>query len=118
MELHSLDGQLPVSQAHDDAVGGLGGDLEDVGQRVSVHDQGVVPGGLKRVGHVGEDAHPGVEDGRGLAVHELGGGDDTTSVDLADALVAEAHTEDGQLSGQLGHHVHAHPAVLGPPRPR
>ena len=35
-------------------------------------DQRVVAGGLERVGQVGEDARAGVEDGRGLAVHELG----------------------------------------------
>ena len=38
--------------------------------------------------------------------------------DLADALVAQAHAEDGHLAGQLGHHGHAHAAVLGPARPR
>ena len=31
VELHALDGEVPVAQAHDDAVVGLGGDLEQSG---------------------------------------------------------------------------------------
>ena len=72
VELHALDRQLAVAQAHDRAVGGLGGDLEHVGQAVAVDDQRVVAGGLERVGQAGEHARRRrgwIE--RGLAVHQL-----------------------------------------------
>ena len=51
-------------------------------------------------------------------MHELGGGDDPGAEDLADALMTQAHPEDGKLPGELGHHGHAHSAVLGPARTR
>ena len=38
----------------------------------------------------GEDIRAGVQDGRGFAVHEAGGVDDVTYVNLPDALMAEA----------------------------
>ena len=49
VELHALDGQLPVAQAHHDAVVGLGGDLEAVGHRRPVDHEAVVAGRLERL---------------------------------------------------------------------
>ena len=82
-----------MAQAHDDAVVGLGGDLEHVGHRGPVDDERVVAGGLERVGQPGEHAGVVVADQRGLAVHDLGRPHDVAAEHLADALVAEAHAE-------------------------
>ena len=90
VELHALDVELAVAQAHDHAVVGAGGDLEHVGDRVGVDDERVVAGGLERVGEPGEHAGALVVDLRGLAVHDRRRPHDVAAVDLADALVAEA----------------------------
>jgi hypothetical protein len=58
VELHALDVELAVAQPHDDAVVGLGGDLEHVGHRVSGDDEAVVAGGLERLGQPFEHASP------------------------------------------------------------
>ena len=49
VELHALDRELAVAQAHHQAVLGLGGDLEHVGHRVAVDDERVVAGRGERV---------------------------------------------------------------------
>ena len=59
-----------VADAHDFALGGLGGDGEVGGHGGRVDDEGVVAGGVEGVGESGEDAVAVVEDGRGFAVHE------------------------------------------------
>ena len=58
MELHALDRELAVPQAHHETVLRLGGDLEHVGHRLAGHDQRVVAGGGERVGEPGEDPRP------------------------------------------------------------
>ena len=56
MELHALDRELAVAQAHDEAVLGLGADLEHVGHGVALDDERVVAGGGERGGHAAEHA--------------------------------------------------------------
>ena len=65
------------------------------GTRRPVDHQRVVAGGLERLGQAGEHAGAVVADQRRLAVHDLRGPHDLAAEDLADALVAEAHAEDG-----------------------
>jgi len=55
VELHAFDAQLAVAQAHDDAVGGLGGNFERFRQRFPFHDERVVPCGLEILRQVAED---------------------------------------------------------------
>ena len=59
MELHALEREGPVTDPHDDAVGGLGRYDEVLGQRPAVDHERVVPGGVERVGQPPEDT-PGV----------------------------------------------------------
>ena len=54
---------------------------------------------------------PAMVDLRGLAVHEPGGRHHLGAVGLADALVAQADTEDRHLAGQLRDHVQADAGV-------
>src|SRR5690606_3620943 len=71
VELHALDAQLAMAQAHDLAVVGPRGDLEAVGQRLALDRQRVVADRGERVGQPAKDADPRVVDRRGLAVHHL-----------------------------------------------
>ena len=97
VELHALDGQLTVAEPHDDAVVGLGRDLEARRHRRPVDDEAVVAGGLEGLREPGEHAGVVVPDERRLAVHHLRGTHDVAAVDLTDALVPQAHPEDGHL---------------------
>ena len=93
MELHAVDGELAVAQAHDFALGGFGGDFERGGEGLALDEQGVVARGFEGIGQAGEDAGAVVQDGRGLSVHEPASADDVAAEDVADALVAEANAE-------------------------
>ena len=95
MELHALDRELAVAQAHHQPVLGLGGDLEHVGHRVAGDDERVVARRGERVRQPGEHAGVRVADLRRLAVHHVRRAHDRAAVQLADALQAEAHAEHG-----------------------
>ncbi len=56
VELHPLDVGVAMAQAHHQPVVGLGGDLQHLGHAGSLHDEGVVAGGLEGLGEPGE--HP------------------------------------------------------------
>ena len=101
VELDAVDGEGAVGEAHDFAFGGFGGDFEAGGEGFAFDDEGVVAGGFEGAGEAGEDILAGVEDGRGFAVHEARGADDFAAEDLADALVAEADSEDGDFSAEF-----------------
>ena len=101
VELDAVDGQFAVGEAHDFAFGGFGGDFEAGGEGFAFDDEGVVAGGLEGAGEAGEDILAGVKDGRGFAVHEARGADDFAAVDLADALVAEADSENGNFPSEF-----------------
>ena len=101
VELYAVDGQFAVGEAHDFAFGGFGGDFEAGRKGFAFDDEGVVAGGFEGAGEAGEDILAGVEDGGGFAVHEAGGADDFAAEDLADALVAEADSEDGDFSAEF-----------------
>ena len=111
VELHALDRQLAVAQAHHDAVVGLGRDLQHVGHRLPLHDQRVVAGRLERARQTLEHAGVVVSDERGLAVHDLRRPHDLAAEDLADALVAEAHAEDRDPPGEGADHLVRQPGV-------
>ncbi len=118
MELHPLDGKVPVAQAHDGPVLGPRGDLQLVGQRRRVHDQGVVPGGPERVRQAGQHPPAVVMDEGRLAVHDRVRPDHPAPEYLADALMAQAHAEHRRARGtEDGDHAVAGTGVLGSPRP-
>src|SRR5207342_703233 len=106
MELHALDRMLAMAQAHDLVeraifIVGPRGDLEAVGQGVARDHQRVVPRRFIGIRQSGEYALPAVADARGLAVHDGLSADHVAAVGLADALVAEAHPEDGYACAEL-----------------
>lgn len=105
VELDAEDGEVAVGEAHDFAFGGFGRDFEAGGEGFAFDDEGVVAGGFEGAGQAGKDILAGVEDGRGFAVHEAGGADDVASVNLTDALVAEAHAEDGNFPAEMPNHI-------------
>ena len=72
MELHALDREGAVTQAHDHAVVGPRRDGQLGGHRRPLDDEAVVAGGLERGGQAGEHARAVVVHQRGLAVHDLG----------------------------------------------
>ena len=89
--------------------------VEAVRQTLPIDDERVVAGRLQRVGQAGEDALAVVADPRGLAVHELGRGDDAPAVDVADGLVAQADPEHRQPLRRRGGDERLHDAgVLRP----
>ena len=101
MELDAVNGQFAVGKAHDFAFGGFGGDFEAAGEGFAFDDEGVVAGCLEGAGEAGEDILTGVENGGGFAMHEARGADDIAAEDLADALVAEADSEDRDFSAEF-----------------
>ena len=56
MELHPLDGHVAMSQAHQQAIFGLGDDLQTVGHRVAFDDERVVAGRREGIRQTGIDA--------------------------------------------------------------
>ena len=54
----------------------------------------------------------------GLAVHDTGGAHDLAAEGLADGLMAEAHAEDGQATGEMADHVQGDPGLVRRVRPR
>ena len=50
---------------------------------------------------------------RGLAVHEVGGRHHLAAEDLADALVAQAHAQDGEFGAKVADDIVAHAAFFG-----
>jgi hypothetical protein len=105
MELHALDRQRPVPQPHDLAVGGPGGDLEALGQRLALDCQRVIAGGGERARQAGEHADARVLDGGGLAVHQRPGSDHPAAERVADCLVAEADAEDRHPAAEAADHL-------------
>ena len=95
----------------------LGRHLEAVGHRVAVDDERVVARRGERVGQAREHAAAVVADARRLAVHHVRRAHDLAAVDLADALVPEAHAEHGIPGGaELADRVVGHAGVLGAAR--
>ena len=101
VELHALDGQRLVADAHDFAVVGPRGDVEAVGQRLALDGQRMVTGAGQRVGQALEDADILVVHRRNLTVHQLLGMHDPAAEGLADRLVAEADAEQRNLAGEF-----------------
>ncbi len=72
----------------------------------------MVAGGLEWVGQAGEDALVIMEYARGSSVHDFLGTDDLASERLADGLVAQAHTQDGNLARQTADHIERNPGLI------
>lgn len=118
VELDAVDGAGGVAQAHDEAVPRFGCDDQIRGHRFAFDDQRVITGRGDRRGKVAEDAVAFVMNGICFAVHGDGGADNVAAEGVADALVAEAYAEQGNLSfmRQLDE-VEANASLFRPARP-
>src|SRR5260370_15365053 len=97
VELDTVGREPHVAQAHDGAVVCPRGDHEVVGYRRPLDDQGVISGGLERVGDARHHTRVVMADPRSLAVRGPVA-HDFPAARLADALVAAAYAQDSNLS--------------------
>ena len=118
VELHALDGVLPMSDTHHLAGVRLGGDLQAVRHRLALDDQRVVATRLERAGQAGEDPLAVVVDHGGLAVHQPAGAHHLAPERFADGLVAQAHAQDRDAPGEVPDHLHREAGFLGRAWPR
>src|SRR5258708_12933500 len=118
VELHALDGQRAVANAHDLAVLRPGGDLEVARATVALDRERMVPGRVIRRGQAAEHSGALVVDARDLAVHQRLRMDDAPAERLADGLMAEAHAEDRHAGLEPLHHAERDPRLFPSARPR
>ena len=97
MELHPVQGQLAVREAHHHAVGRARGDLELGRDRLRHHGQRVVARRRHRGGDPGEDARALMGQLAGAPVHELRSMRHRRPEVLAQRLMAQAHPEHRHL---------------------
>ncbi len=100
MELYAPNGEFSVSKPHDFAFGGLGCDLEAVGEALTFDDERMVASGFDALGESAEEVLVVVADGGSLAVHEAVGANDFATKVLTDGLVSEADSEERDLAGE------------------
>src|ERR1700687_5217953 len=97
MELHALNREILMSQAHDDScsvfVRSPGADFEIVGQAVFGDDQRVIAGRGHRRGQAAKDGLAIVLNLTGLAVHQVLRAHHLASEGCADGLVSEADSQ-------------------------
>jgi len=89
------------------------GDLQAVRQALLFDHQGVVTGSPIGVVQAAEDAAVLVMDGGGLAVHHLAGMHDAPAKGLADGLMSQADTQDGDPAGEGLDHLHRNTRLVG-----
>ena len=118
MELDALDVFLLMPHAHDRAVGELTRDLEAVGQRRPVDDQGVVAADLDVLRQSLIETAAVVADSRDFAVDDLARAHDLAAEYLADGLMAEADAEDWHFAAELADDIFADARIPRDARPR
>src|ERR1019366_2131640 len=105
MKLHTLDGKLPVSQAHDHPrsvfVQSPGADFKIARQAIFGDDQRVVAGRSHRRRQSEEDGLAVVLNLTGLAVHQVLRANHLAAEGSADRLVSEADAEYGHLAREM-----------------
>ncbi len=101
VELDAVEGPGFVAEGHDFFFVGPGGDDEVIGEGAGADDEAVVAGGVEGVGESGEDAGVVVVDGGDFAVHEAPVAFDDGAEGVADALVAQADAEGGDLGAKV-----------------
>ena len=89
-----------MGQAEDDAVVGLGGDLQAIGHGVALDGQGMVARRLERVGQAAKHPFAVVAHRAELAVHDIGRAHHLGPEGLGDGLMAQADAEQGNRTGE------------------
>ncbi len=102
VELHAVDRQGAVRQAHDQAVAGLRRDGEVGRAIVPLDDQRVIARGLEGAVDAAKHRLAAMLDLRHLAVHRQGRARDRAAEGLPDGLQAEADAEGGDLAARRG----------------
>ena len=100
VELHAFDFVAAVTEGHDDAVVGLGGDRQLARQGLFFDDQGMVARGGEGIGQLAKNVLAVVMDLARFAMEEFRSADDFASERGANGLVAKAHAEDRKFSGE------------------
>ena len=98
MELHTFEFVTTMTQAHDDAVAGFGGDGQLTGERLAFYDQRVIARGCEWLCQIAEDIFAVVMDFAGFAVKEFWSANDLAAEGRADRLMAEADAQDWKFS--------------------
>src|SRR4029078_2836366 len=114
LELHPMDALRLVLQTHDDAVIGLGRDLETFGQALALYDQRMVARRRELVRHMAEDAFRLVVDIRHFPMHQPGRTDHLAAKGLTDRLMPKADAEDRYLVLCLGDQIEADAGLVRP----
>src|SRR6202049_2669499 len=111
MELDAFELQLTMAQAHDKAVG-FGGNLELAGAPFLFHDQRMVTRGYEILRQFAKNGFAVVMDSAGFAVHQRRSAYHIASERVANGLMAEANSKDGDLPGELADDVYANTRIL------
>src|SRR2546428_8387730 len=111
VELAADHRKLHVAERHDDPVPRARGNLEVLGERTPVHDQRVIAAGVQRPWRAAKEGAAVVDDLLRLSVHRLSCAHHLPPERLPDALVPEAHAEDGHHALRPGKSVQ--PASAG-----
>lgn len=97
VELYAVDRLGFMHQAHDQAIRRFSGDLQRIGQRDTLNDQGVITRHWIGTGQPGEDAFAAVRDLGDFTMHRLGCANDLAAEGLSHGLQAEADSEQGDI---------------------
>jgi len=82
-----------MPHAHDLTFLRLGRDFQAIRQRFALNDQGMIPGGGERIGHIAKKVLAVVADLRRFAVHDAVVDNHVPAERVADTLVAEANAQ-------------------------
>ena len=93
MELDAFDAEFAVAEAHDGAIGSLGGNFERTRERFALDDQRVIARGLKILREAAKDRFAIVVNFAGFPVHDFWRANYAAAKCGANCLVAEANTE-------------------------
>jgi hypothetical protein len=113
MKLDAPHWVVLVAQAHDDAVIGFRCNLQAVWQAASFHDEGMVSCCGKWIWQSSEQLIAGVLNFTRLAVHDFGRADDVSALGLADALMTQAHAQDGNCFAKKLDDVEGNTCFIG-----
>ena len=106
MKLYAGHRKTSMPQSHDDTVIRPGSHFQAVRQTVGRHNQRVIAGGCERILEPGENRSSIVKYLAGLAMHDGRSLDDLPSESRANSLVAQAHSQNRDLSGQTPYGLH------------
>src|SRR5437773_11105014 len=118
MELHAFDFVAAVTEAHDDAVVGLGSDCQFARQGFFFDDERVVARRGEGIRQLAENTLAIVMDLAGFAVKEFWSADDFPSKRSANGLMTEAHAKDRKFPGEALDELHGNACLLRRARPR